>query len=47
MMQMIGPFGYASPSILPGLDSLREQPRLLAMKAAYERWKVERKGKTR
>ena len=47
VMQMIGPFGYASLSILPGLDSLREEPRLLAMKAAYERWNVEREGKTR
>ncbi|TXI76731.1 MAG: tetratricopeptide repeat protein [Dokdonella sp.] len=44
VMQMVGPFGYASISILPGLDSLREEPRFVAMKAAYERWKAERKS---
>ena len=42
--QMVGPFAYASLSTMPGLDSLREEPRFRAMKTAYERWKAERES---
>ena len=43
VVQMVGPFAYASLSVMPGFDSLREEPRFKAMKTAYERWKAERK----
>ena len=42
-MQLFGPFSFVGFKLLPGLDSLRDKPRYLAMQDAYERWNNARK----
>jgi TolB-like protein/Tfp pilus assembly protein PilF len=43
VMQLFGPFSFVGFKLLPGLDSLRDKPRYLAMQDAYERWNNARK----
>jgi len=38
MVEIRGPYVYLQISIDPAFDSVREHPRYLALKAAYEAW---------
>ena len=37
-ISLVGPVGYLEFANSPGLDSLRQLPRYLALKTAYQRW---------
>ena len=43
VMQLFGPFSFVGFKLLPGLDSLRDTPRYLAMQETYQRWSNARK----
>ncbi len=43
LVETVGPHKYAWFAPEPGLDSLREHPRFLALQARYERWVAERR----
>jgi TolB-like protein len=43
-MSQIGPVSFIGIAQSPGLDTLRQQPRYLAMAAAHEQWKQQRQA---
>jgi hypothetical protein len=43
-MSQIGPVSFIGIAQSPGLDTLRQHPRYLAMAAAHEQWKQQRQA---